>query len=241
MIHFVYETTNLINNKKYIGKHSTTNIDDGYLGSGIVLKQAINKYGRKNFKRKILVIVDSEEEAYEYEQKLITKKIIESNDYYNIMLGGEGCGSGKNHPMYGKQMSEESKKKISNSLKGKNHPMYGKHFSDEHNNKISESQRGENGNMWGKKASKETKQKMSKAHKGKQISEETKIKISKSRKGKYIGENHYKSKLTEKQVIDIRKRLQQGETIKVLLKYYNVSKNTITCIKYNRTWKHITI
>ena len=118
MHHFIYETTNLINNKKYIGKHSTDNIDDGYLGSGKILLRAINKYGKENFQRKILLIVGSEEDAYYYEEKLVTTEIIESDDYYNIHTGGCGFNSndikGEKNPFYGKHHTEETKKKLSN-------------------------------------------------------------------------------------------------------------------------------
>lgn len=37
MKHFIYQTTNLIDGKWYRGKHSTKNVDDGYLGSGKLL------------------------------------------------------------------------------------------------------------------------------------------------------------------------------------------------------------
>lgn len=61
--HYVYETTNLINGKKYIGKHSTRRLDDGYIGCGVTSQKsadrlsktssgfpsAIVKYGYKNF------------------------------------------------------------------------------------------------------------------------------------------------------------------------------------------------
>ena len=53
MHHIIYQTTNLINNKRYIGYHSTDNLDDGYLGSGKILKQSIEKNGVDNFKREI--------------------------------------------------------------------------------------------------------------------------------------------------------------------------------------------
>ena len=179
MIHFVYKTTNLINNKKYIGKHSTTNIDDGYLGSGKLLLKAIEKYGKKNFQRKILIIVDSEEEAYWYEQQLVTMKIVEDGLHYNLRIGGEGSVKGKenflygrigkNAPMWGKKHTEETKKKISDAVKGKNHPLYGK--------------TGEKCIWFGKHHTEETKRKMSEAQKGKKFTEEHKKKISKFRKG----------------------------------------------------------
>ena len=54
MYGYIYETTNLINGKKYIGKHKSNKFDTWYLGSGIVLKKAIKKYGRENFQTIII-------------------------------------------------------------------------------------------------------------------------------------------------------------------------------------------
>jgi len=47
MIHYNYITTNNINGKQYIGAHSTNNIDDGYLGSGLLITRAKKKYGKE--------------------------------------------------------------------------------------------------------------------------------------------------------------------------------------------------
>jgi len=85
----VYKTTNLINNKWYIGVHHTNNLDDGYIGSGLGLKEAIKKYGKHSFKREILYTFNTLDEAYEMEAKLITFDIIESRDNYNLAVGGK--------------------------------------------------------------------------------------------------------------------------------------------------------
>jgi len=54
-LYYIYLTTNLINNKKYIGKHFGE-LEDGYLGSGLLLQRAIEKYGKENFSKQILYI-----------------------------------------------------------------------------------------------------------------------------------------------------------------------------------------
>ena len=90
MDHIIYKTTNITNGKYYIGKHSTSNVEDGYLGSGKLLQRAIKKYGIENFSREILFYCDSEKEALEIEKKLVTEKTVKDKNSYNVTLGGFG-------------------------------------------------------------------------------------------------------------------------------------------------------
>lgn len=46
MYYTIYKTINKINGKFYIGAHATSNINDGYLGSGTSLLHAMKKYGK---------------------------------------------------------------------------------------------------------------------------------------------------------------------------------------------------
>ena len=88
--YLVYKTTNLVNGKIYIGKHETDNLDDGYLGSGILIRRAIEKYGKKNFKREILFESSTREEMNAKEAELVNEAFLKRKDVYNIKLGGEG-------------------------------------------------------------------------------------------------------------------------------------------------------
>lgn len=102
--HILYKTTNLINSKIYVGLHSTDNVDDRYLGSGWVLKSAIKKYGRENFKREILLVLSNREEAREVESLLVDKEFVSRQDTYNLQEGGMGVENqwGENNHTYGK-------------------------------------------------------------------------------------------------------------------------------------------
>ena len=58
----IYRITNLMNGKMYIGKHVTSNLGDGYMGSGLVINQALKKYGKENFRKEWLGFYEDEEE-----------------------------------------------------------------------------------------------------------------------------------------------------------------------------------
>lgn len=103
---FTYQTKCLINNKTYIGYHSTSNINDGYIGCGIrsqayanatkkygtksPLISAVVKHGYKNFITIPLCFFDTIEEAKEEERFLVTAKYINNNSNYNAQIGGNG-------------------------------------------------------------------------------------------------------------------------------------------------------
>ena len=86
MKYLIYKITNKINGKFYIGKHQTSDIGDGYMGSGKLIKAAIKKYGVENFSKEILHIYDSEEDMNLKEKELVTI----SDQTYNLCEGGKG-------------------------------------------------------------------------------------------------------------------------------------------------------
>lgn len=89
MYHFIYKTTNKLNKKYYYGAHSTNNIDDGYLGSGVALKKAIIKYGKGNFYREIVEFFNTEIEMY-LKEEIILSKHYKLEECYNMNVGGKG-------------------------------------------------------------------------------------------------------------------------------------------------------
>lgn len=89
MFYTIYKITNLINNRIYIGRHQTRNLDDGYMGSGQVIKQAILKYGKENFKKEYLYFLDTEKEMFQKEAELLTRDFIGKEEVYNIRIESE--------------------------------------------------------------------------------------------------------------------------------------------------------
>lgn len=86
-MHIVYRTTNKVNSKYYIGVQNTN--DDSYLGSGVSLTRAVKKYGRENFTKEIIAECRSKEEAFKLEAKIVTSKLVEDPQCYNMTLGGK--------------------------------------------------------------------------------------------------------------------------------------------------------
>lgn len=86
MYYTIYKITNKINNKFYIGKHKTKNLDDDYMGSGKLINRSIKKYGIENFTKDILFIYDNEIDMNNCEKSLVTV----GEHSYNLCQGGQG-------------------------------------------------------------------------------------------------------------------------------------------------------
>ncbi|MBO3398412.1 hypothetical protein JJB71_12765 [Clostridium perfringens] len=169
---YIYLTTNIINNKKYIGKKQSKTFISSYKGSGVILKKAIEKYGKENFKVKVLEWCDSIKDLNFAEKKWIKNlNAVYDKSFYNIAQGGDGGNT-----YCGKSYEELQKiyKQRSLNMMGKNNPMYGRNRS------------GKLSPMYGKHVSEETKRKISLANKGRIPSEETRKKLSKANKEKKI-------------------------------------------------------
>ena len=164
MNYYIYEITNNINGKKYIGKRVTKKDinKDVYMGSGLLLEKAKLKYGIENFSKQILEICNSKDQLSEREIYYISLVNAPKNPmYYNVASGGEGGNTyvGKtieeleeikrkiqeNRKFNGhteETKAKISEKKIKNYCKEK-HPLYGKHHSEETKRKLSEKNKGQ--------------------------------------------------------------------------------------------------
>jgi group I intron endonuclease len=201
---WIYKTTNIVNNKIYIGQ--TRFINENYFGSGVLILNAIEKYGKENFKKEIIDSAQSQEELDEKEKFWIKEfNSQDKNIGYNIADGGWNSFT----------MNDDIKKKISTTLKGKyvgdkafrkGIPLSKEHklaisianknkiVSEETRKKMSDARIGNS-----KLVSQETKKRMSEAHKGKILSEEHKLNISKGITGRIVSEST-KTKLKESNI-----------------------------------------
>lgn len=115
MFYYLYEIRNNLNGKIYIGVHRTKSLDDGYMGSGKVLSDAIRKYGIENFTKTILEKFDNSTAMYAKEKEVVTDEFLLREDVYNLRRGGTGGFDYINNNglggFAGRNHTEESKKK----------------------------------------------------------------------------------------------------------------------------------
>lgn len=121
-IYYIYETRNLINEKIYIGAHSSNKENDDYLGSGTLLVKAIQKYGKESFSKTILEYFDSEEAMYAKEAEIVNKNFVMQENNYNISLGGRGGWTKSNEIIAKKRLTDsewaiQTSQNISNGVK----------------------------------------------------------------------------------------------------------------------------
>ena len=91
--HFIYKTTCKVNDKYYLGMHSTDDLSDGYLGSGNLIAKSIKKHGRENFSIEILEFLPDRASLKLREAELVNEEKLTDPLCMNLRLGGEGWES----------------------------------------------------------------------------------------------------------------------------------------------------
>lgn len=89
-IHYIYKTTCLITNRFYVGMHSTSNLKDGYMGSGRRLRYSLKKHGIKNHKKEILEFLPDRNSLKKREAEIINEQLLNDPNCMNLQPGGGG-------------------------------------------------------------------------------------------------------------------------------------------------------
>lgn len=183
MFYTIYKITNQLNGKIYIGYHSTEDLNDNYLGSGKILKRAIEKNGLENFTKEILYVFPSKEEALDKEKELVNEAFVQRDDTYNMKIGGEG---GWDHTHSDPIISKKRKHAIKKAFE--NGKMKGWQLTDEQRSEIGQK------SFLGKNHTLEARRKIGEAQKLEESVVQTRIDDFNNIEKKY----GYKSKLAKK-------------------------------------------
>ena len=128
--HYIYKTTNLLNGNFYVGMHSTSDLNDGYLGSGVRLTRSIKKYGKENFSIEILEFLPNRKILKEREKEIVNERFIQDENCLNLQLGGGGGFINSNH----RQKFFEAAKKTQFQHRPEHAAMGNKAFSEKYHN-----------------------------------------------------------------------------------------------------------
>ena len=161
--HYLYKITNVINNKYYIGIHSTNNLNDGYFGSGVKIRNSVRYYGKESHIKEVLEYFEDRESLVNREIEIVNIDLIDDPLCMNVMRGG-----GLINEKHMKQFSEKGGKAFKEKLT--NDPEFNKQFSMMQSDKMKDLHK--NGKIkydtfTGKKHKSETIEKMKESQKGK--------------------------------------------------------------------------
>ena len=158
---YIYKIINNLNGKSYIGlKTKTVEESKDYYGSGKLINQAIDKYGKENFTKEILERNINSHEILNDQEIYWIKYFNTFNKGYNLTKGGQGN--------LGRVTSEKTRAKLSEAAK--------QPHSEETKEKIRQKAIGRKKDPH----SKETRLKIAKAATGRIFSQEMKNKIRES-------------------------------------------------------------
>jgi hypothetical protein len=122
MFYIVYQSTNRLNQRYYIGWHKTHDLADGYLGSGKRLRREVHKYGGDSFTREVLFCCDSAVEAFAKEREIVRQHL--GNPLcLNLADGGHGGWTRSGPPI--RNYTPTIRANISASKTGSRNPNYG--------------------------------------------------------------------------------------------------------------------
>lgn len=229
---YVYIIENKINGKKYIGFCKD---DDSikYMGSGVRLKAAFEKYGKDNFTKEILKYFDTESEARYYEEKIISEcNAVDDPNYYNLTKGGYGG--------FGEEARRKSRSK--ESIEKRSKKRTGQKLTEKQIRKMSERLKGY---KWTQKQIEDRREGLKRYWENvdpKEIKERNK-KISDSKKGNKVSNTVKEkiskklSKLTDEEALKVKKMINDKISYRVIAKTFNISVGQITSIKQEKTYK----
>ena len=224
----IYQILNRVTGKCYIG--SAIDIKQRWRGhkselrrgasNNIKLQNTWNKHGEQAFGFNVIEIVDGDKEELYKREQFYMDKFNSIKNGYNVRPSA-ASNLGFRH-------TKESKEKMSKGRMGKNNPMYGRIVSEEtrlkHSiihrrenlsqetlEKMSKATSGKNNANYGKTPSEDTRKKLSEARKKRVCSDETRAKLSKSG----IGRKHTEASKT-KMSESMKKRWAQRKALKTI-------------------------
>jgi hypothetical protein len=113
MFHYIYKTTDQ-KGKYYIGRHSTQDLEDGYIGSGVWVRRYKNK---KLLKKIIIEFCETFDDLLQKEQKYILEHIDDPNNM-NFNNNPVGAAIGSLNIAHRESVKEKHRKRMKS-----NNPM----------------------------------------------------------------------------------------------------------------------
>jgi group I intron endonuclease len=190
--------------------------------SNLKLQRAWNKYLESNFKFYIVEIVENPTDLIEREQYYLDTLLSARTNYRIFDSIGYNIAENALRPLLNKTLSLEAKKNISIKNSGKNNGMYGRKMSEE----AKEHLRQNGSKFW-----------LNKKLPAELIEKRQKTRINNDNILK--GSRNPWAKLTEQQVLEIRKQYKDGLRICNLAKQFNQSTSNICDVVHRKSWKHI--